>query len=218
MRRNNITFSVIVSLLLVCVFSRLASADVFLPNGTVGVKYSTYLDNLSSVSGMQLPPGLTARKAGVRIYIEGTPTKAGTYTLFTRLLNDSKRGITSNVKYKIVIKPQEANATQNNSKEFKDDTMTLKRMKNLNEGKVGQVYRETIRVNVKDPNLGYSPFSARLIKGSLPPGVKLSADSSGYWAYLEGTAKQAGTYSFTVRLLNKRKGYQDMSFTIKITK
>ena len=86
-------------------------------------------------------------------------------------------------------------------------------------GECGTLYWEDIQIKVKDLNASNRPFTARLLNGSLPPGVKLDYDErTPYYVYVMGYPKKAGTYSFTVRVTNNKKGYQDMSFTIKITK
>ena len=60
----------------------------------------------------------------------------------------------------------------------------------LRVGFVHRRYRATLRAY-----LGTTPYRWRVIRGQLPPGVKL-----GIGGVLSGAPRRAGTYHFTVRL------------------
>ncbi|WP_164931844.1 putative Ig domain-containing protein [Dyella sp. M7H15-1] len=154
------------------------------PNGTVGVSYSTTISasggnspyTFSLASG-SLPPGLSLSSSGV---FSGTPTAGGSYTFTVRVTDAASSTATktySNVTISaptIMVSPSSLpSATQNSS------------------------YSQTVNASG-----GTSPYTYAVTSGSLPSGVTLNASSGA----LGGTPTVYGNFSFTVTATDSSSG------------
>ena len=63
---------------------------------------------------------------------------------------------------------------------------------------------------------GKQPFTASIVSGALPPGINTSLNAA--WLKFAGTASEAGTYAFTVRIKDSASTPQtlDQQFTITV--
>ncbi len=154
-----------------------------LPNGEVNVVYSQTLAATGgwtpyawSISVGSLPPGLTI--GATTGIISGTPTTAGTYS-FTVLLTDSVTG-TATTPFTVTISPA--------------PTITTTLLPN---GQVNIPYSQTLAATG-----GTLPFTWSISAGSLPAGLTIGATTG----IISGTPTTAGTYSFTVRLVDSMSG------------
>lgn len=173
-----------------------------LPNGMVGVSYSTQITASGcdkqyywSVTG--LPPGLTYSKEGTNnntLTISGTPTTAGSYMIWVRV---SALGCGSRSGYyRIVITPAPALTIVTTS---------------LPDGVTGIPYSATITAQN-----GVQPYSWFVASGQLPPGLTLSPTGTPSTT-LSGTPTTAGAYTFTVRVKDSGNNWDDQQFTVNIS-
>jgi hypothetical protein len=149
--------------------------------GVVGTSYSSTLKvvggtpsfTFSIISG-SLPPGLTlSNSTGT---ISGTPTKAGSYT-FTSKVVDSKGKSDTVVCTIVVVSPV-----------------------NLQCGACGSstVYVGTAYTSSLGISGGSSPFTYSISSGSLPPGLTLNSTTG----VISGTPTTPGSYTFTSKVVD----------------
>ena len=165
-------------------------------NGVVGTSYNEYV----SVSGYQssytatydkskLPAGLSLSKLGSKIYLKGTPTKAGSFK-FTINVKDSK-GKTASKTFTVTI------------------TSPLTIEYTFKNGNVGASYSDYVLVK------GYSSSYTATYSGTLPNGLKLG--KSGAKIYLTGTPTKAGSFKFTINVKDSKGKTASKTFTVTIT-
>lgn len=146
-----------------------------LPDGTVGVAYSSTLTgsggvapyNFSLLSG-SLPIGMSFSSAGT---LSGTPATAGTYN-FTIAVQDAHAQSASRA-YSLTISAA---------------TLVLSPA-SLPGATAGVAYSQTLTTSG-----GTAPYAYSLLSGALPAGVSFSSAGT-----LSGTPTVVGTYNFTVR-------------------
>jgi len=136
-----------------------------------------------------LPPGLRLESYGNYAYISGTPTTVGEYT-FTVRAENSKGG---------------------DEREF---TMTITAspppeivFANIPDGIIGKSYYGRFET------MNYVQWS--IVDGTLPDGLRLERNYESYSNYIVGTPKEAGDFTFTVKVTNSW-GSSETEFTIKI--
>ncbi len=168
-----------------------------LPNGTVGVLYTTTnltLSNLAvaawSISAGSFPPGLTlsppATTTSAAAMISGTPTTAGSYTFTVQ----AAIGINSEVTYVtrgytvVIAGPQVP--------------PVYIAQTTLPNGTVGSPYSQTLTAG-GGYGAGTYTFSLDLSNpGSLPPGIGISTSGT-----ISGTPSQAGIFIFAVKVISQ---------------
>jgi hypothetical protein len=151
-----------------------------LPNPTVGMAYAQTLAATGgsgsytfSITAGTLPAGLTLNASTGAI--TGTPTAAGPGT-FTVTVTDGA-GSSASRAYAVDVAPS---------------TLVLEST-TLGNGVVGTPYNQAIVVSG-----GTAPYAFTLASGLLPAGVTLNASTGA----LVGTPTTAGTYAFTVRVVD----------------
>ena len=171
----------------------------YFKNGKVGEYYCDYDKvpssyNTLDVSGT-LPPGLSIRRSGQYIYLEGTPTKAGTYT-FTLTPRKNDGGYYEQ-KYTVKIEA---------------GTSPMSILYTYGNAKYGIYYSDYVRVTG-----GSAPYTASVVRGYLPYGLYLV--QSGALTYIRGipTRNVAQTYSFTLRVKDSNGAYIDKPLSITTT-
>jgi hypothetical protein len=150
-----------------------------MPNGTIGVSYTQTMSATGgdgsyaySISHGSLPAGLALNASTGAI--TGTPTTAATSN-FTVTVTDGLGASTSRT-YAVDVAPA---------------TLTLD--STLGAGIVGSPYNQAIVVSG-----GAAPYVFSIGSGRLPPGVTLNASTGA----LTGTPLAAGTYAFTIRVVD----------------
>jgi len=168
-----------------------------LPNGAVGVKYSTPL----RAQGGQVPytwaltsgtlaPGL---QLGTDGSLTGTPTQAGNYS-FTVTVTDGLNQ-TSSVTFTLIVVSGFAITTPS-----------------LPGGTVGVAYSQQINVT---PTTG--PYTFSVTSSSGPPGgLTLGASSSNPATTLNGTPTTSGTFTFTIQAGDSAGHTASQSYTLVI--
>lgn len=164
-----------------------------LPDGTVGVNYST-LNIPSAVGGnspytytvTNLPPGLSFNATTREI--SGNPTTAGSYTV-TINVSDSDGNKTS-MDYTIVIK----------------DPLVLPGTA-LADGTVGQSYPKQI---IPEANGGYIPYTYSA--SNLPPGLSFNPTTR----EITGTPTTTGSYTVAVKATDAKGNNVTTNYTIRV--
>src|ERR1035437_1534712 len=165
-----------------------------LPAGTVGTSYTA---TLAATGGA--PPytwsvvsstlnGLSISSAGV---ISGTPTAAGTFSVNLQA-TDSAQAIATKA-YSVTV----AAATV---------PLSITTQAPLPSGGVGVSYTQAFAATG-----GTSPYQWSISTGTAPTGLTLSATGS-----LTGTPTAAGTFNFTIQVVDAAKAKATQAFTIKI--
>jgi len=164
-----------------------------LPAGTVGCEYSQPLTAsggtapyLWSIANGNLPEGLELRADGV---ISGTPTYGGGGSIFTVGVTDIN-GWSS-------------------TKEFVLTTGELWFWDNPSPvpwGFVGRAYDQSLSVS-----RGAAPYTWTIASGRLPAGLLMSGDG-----HITGTPLALGTYTFTVRVVDRDGIWGQQEFSIAV--
>jgi hypothetical protein len=151
-----------------------------LPNGTVGTAYDPTLVTTGGngtytygITSGSLPAGLALNASTGAL--TGTPTAAATSD-FTVTVTDGL-GATASRAYSVEVAPA---------------ALTLEST-NLGNGVVGNPYNQAIVVSG-----GVAPYAFSISSGQLPTGVSLNPATGA----LSGTPITAGTYSFTIRVVD----------------
>ncbi len=174
------------------------------PDGyTINNWYSSYIqasggesDYTFKITGGTLPPGFYIRQDGSYFYLEGIPNTAGTYTFKLRVIDSRKTYAEREFTVKI------------NSSHYVTTDMSLS-------GKFPDAY--TINPwysNYIQANGGEGDYTFNITAGSLPPGFFIRQNGS--YFYLEGIPSAPGTYTFSLRVTDRRNAYTERSFTINI--
>jgi hypothetical protein len=155
----------------------LSLASGTLPNGTVGVPYSSAIGVTGGTSPYScvivsgtLPAGLAL---GANCLVSGTPSTAGTVTLSVKATDSGNPAQTTTGPESITINPAPLTLTPGG----------------LPNGTVGTPYNATIGVIG-----GTSPYSCVVTSGSLPVGLALGAN-----CLVSGTPTTAGTSTLTIK-------------------
>jgi uncharacterized repeat protein (TIGR01451 family) len=165
-----------------------------LPAGEAGAPYSTQLvvtggtsPFVWSIATGTLPPGVTLA-AGTGL-LSGTPTAAGSYPFTVRVTDASSQTATQALTAVIATQP----------------TLTFPAPPG---GQVGNAYNQVLTVTG-----GTGPFVWSVTAGSLPAGLTLNASTGA----LAGTPTAAGSYSFTVRVVDAFSQSATRTITLAIT-
>lgn len=167
-----------------------------LPTATVGNAYSTALSATGGtppytwrVTSGSLPTGVTLSSSGV---LQGTPTTTGSYP-FGVLVTDASY-------------PQRS-ATASFTLNVVGGTLTITSPATLTPAVVGTYYSYALVASG-----GTAPYSWHLIGGSLPPGMFLPVSG-----VLQGNPTTAGTYSFTVEVVDSASPVHFTTATLSLT-
>jgi len=169
-----------------------------LPNGTKGQPYSSTISASGgktpyawTVSLGTLPAGLSLNKSGT---ISGTPTGTGKSTFTIQVSDSSVPTLKASQSYTVTIAPAALTITTNT----------------LSNGTIGVAYAETVSIAGGTP-----AFTWSIPSGKLPAGLTLAATTG----TLSGTPTQAGTYNFTLKVLDSGSPQQSASksFTVVIS-
>lgn len=174
------------------------------PDGyTINNWYSSYIqasggesDYTFKITGGTLPPGFYIRQDGRYFHLEGIPNTAGTYTFKLRVID--KRNTYAEREFTVNI----------NSSHYVTTDMSLA-------GKFPDAY--TINPwysNRVEATGGVTDYTFNITAGSLPPGFYIRQD--GRYFYLEGIPNAPGTYTFSIRVTDRRNAYTERSFTMSI--
>jgi len=174
-----------------------------LPSGTAKALYSeTLLVSGSatpyswSLSAGALPPGLKLTSdTGAKAVVEGTPTTEGSFS-FTVKVADAN-GCSTSLAYTIRIASAGC------------PILTISPA-TLSDGAVKAAYSAPLSVTSSQ-----GPYAWSVSAGTLPPGLKLSADISER-ALIEGTPTTEGSYSFTIKVADGAGCATSRDFTIRV--
>jgi hypothetical protein len=163
-----------------------------LPNGSIGVPYSTTLTATGgvpqytwSIVGGSIPPPLTLSPSGV---LSGTPNAAGVYTMTARVQDSSGTAVMANLTITIgsglvITTPSVGN------------------------GVVGSLFSLQLAAAGGTPGYSWS-----FLSGNLTPGLTVSTSG-----LLSGTPSTAGTYQFTIRVQDTAGAFATQSYTQNVT-
>ena len=171
----------------------LAITTSSLPAGTVGTAYTA--TTLAATGGIPpytwsasgLPGGLSISAAGV---ISGTPTASGTFSVTLQVADSTQ--VTATKAYSVTV----AAATV---------PLSITTQAPLAGGEVGVAYAQAFAATGGTP-----PYQWSVSSGTVP-GLTLSATGS-----LTGTPTAAGTFSFTIQVVDSARATATQAFTIKI--
>ncbi|MBR4196130.1 MAG: putative Ig domain-containing protein [Synergistaceae bacterium] len=167
--------------------------DLF-KNGKTRESYSDYV----TVSGGKspytwtkesgtIPPGLSMSPSGNSLYLQDTPSEAGTYNFSLRVKDANGKTASKSFAVTIATAP------------------TITTAAKLPNGAIKQAYSQTLSAT-GTPSITWTKTG-----GIIPPGLTLSNAGK-----ISGTLTKAGTYSFTVKASNSA-GNDSRTFTIIIT-
>jgi hypothetical protein len=166
-----------------------------LPNGTLGVSYSTPLTASGGQAPYQwqllegaLPTGLALTSGG---NITGTPTQAGTAPLVIKVSDTTGAGATGAFLLQIV----------------NPNVPAIDTVPPFPPGTVGMSYQAAFTAAG-----GHSPYTWSISSGTLPPGLSLNAQSGA----LSGTPAQAGNFPFTAQVTDTKQVSATQSFAIVV--
>jgi putative Ig domain-containing protein len=160
----------------------LGISSTSLPNGTVGVAYSTSVSGSGGVPPYTwtitgLPAGLTSTGA----QISGTPTQSGTFTIAVRINDSEASRVSVQVTLILTISPASSSP------------LMITTTSPLPGGKLGSAYPSTSITATG----GTAPYTFSVASGSsLPSGLTFTSGSPS--ATISGTPTATGTFSFTV--------------------
>jgi uncharacterized protein (TIGR03437 family) len=163
-----------------------------LPGASVGVPYSQSLSATGgdapytfSIAAGSLPPGMLLGSGGA---LGGTPNTTGNYNFTIRATDEN--GCSGTRAYTLSVNCPNIELAPTS----------------LNNGKVGDLYLQTITASG-----GQSPYTYSLFIGSLPPGMAISSTG-----VLNGAPTMAGSYSFTLRARDENNCFGTKVYTIVI--
>ena len=151
-----------------------------LPGGTVSKKYAAEVDAVGGITpytwaiqnATPLPAGLTAAPdASGNLYISGTPTQFGNYTVGIGVLDSSSPQQTNQKTFQLAI------------------ASGLSLTPTLSNGQIGTAYNQTASATG-----GIGPYKWTLASGKLPAGLTLNATTG----VISGTPTAAASYSFSI--------------------
>ncbi len=182
------------------VASRVMITTPSLPDGVVGVSYSTTLVVLTPVAGADpnsprlwtitsgsLPPGLALNASG---QITGTPTTSGSFS-FTVQVTNAPSGQSDARLLSIRVALPLAIATTG-----------------LPAASLGGSYTASLQAAG-----GIPPLTWSIVSGSLPPGLTLTSSTG----QISGTPAAIGAFQFSVRVTDSASPGQNKSATLAIT-
>jgi hypothetical protein len=140
-----------------------------------------------SITAGSLPTGLSLNSTTGGI--SGTPTMASGLTSVTLMVTDST-GSTATMSFSITVKPALSFTTVS-----------------LTNGKVTVAYSQSLAASG-----GIAPYTWSITTGSLPPGLSLNTATGA----ISGTPTTAGTYSFTVKVIDTTGGSITRSLSITV--
>jgi uncharacterized protein (TIGR03437 family) len=169
--------------------------DTRLPTGRRGEAYTHLLRtadgtapyNFNLTQGSALPQGLTLTQGGL---ISGTPLVSGDFNFSVSAIDAQAYTTTSTLTLNVA--PARLGIT----------TMSLPAPA------LGQIYRQSILTSG-----GTAPFGFSLIAGVLPPGLSLAATTG----LIEGTPNAAGSYAFTVRVVDGASQTADQAYALTVS-
>ena len=169
-----------------------------LPNGTVGVAYSTVTLAASdgttpytwSITTGSLPQGLTL--GGTLGTISGQPTASGTSNFTVQVLD--AKGVTNTKAFTINIAAG----------------LTITTPPVLPGGTIGSPYSATVAAAG-----GTKPYTFTVTAGSLPSGLTFTSSSSG--GTITGIPNSSGTFTFTVQVTDSASVTATKQFTLSVT-
>ncbi len=167
-----------------------------LPDGKIGLFYSAMLE---ATGGQQpltwslgprsaLPPGLSIEPPTGLAWIQGTPTKAGTFQFTIRVTDAIGRSF-------------DQSFTMNVSAGVQIDTGTLP------DASVSSAYLSQLQGSG-----GQQPYFWVFVAGSLPSGINLSSSGA-----IQGITTQLGTFTFTVRLIDSTGQIVEKTLNLNVT-
>jgi hypothetical protein len=168
------------------------------PGGVTGVSYTQQFAATGgvtpyawSIASGSIPAGLSlSTTTGL---LSGTPTTVGTYT-FTIAVTDQSGGKDS-AAYTIAVVARVA-------------PLSITTQAPLPGGVVGVSYTQTFAATG-----GTSPYTWSVSTGALPTGLTLNASTGS----LTGTPTAAGTFNFTLQVVDSAKAAATQAFTITVT-
>jgi Tfp pilus tip-associated adhesin PilY1 len=194
-----------------------------LQDGYVGNYYLVYMDpGVTSacsagdftwnVTSGSLPPGLYIYNppGNYNIFeLYGTPTTSGTYN-FTLTATDPSGNVSSPQTFTVTIQPSPGFG------------LSITTGSPLQSGGVGMYYFGYIMTPYAATGTTY-PCTWSITSGSLPPGMGFGfygGDSGTPWtySYVNGTPTTAGTYSFTVQVVDSFGNSTNKTFSLTISK
>lgn len=169
--------------------------DTRLPSGRRGEAYAHLLGtadgtapyNFNLTQGSALPQGLTLTQAGL---ISGTPLVSGDFNFSVRAIDAQAYTTTSTLTLNVA--PTRLGITTTS----------------LPAPSLGQLYRQSIVTSG-----GTAPFGFSVIAGALPPGLSLSATTG----LIDGTPSMAGSYAFTLRVVDGASQTADQAYTLTVS-
>ena len=182
--------------LAIVIYTPLSITTGSLPVGTIGVTYSQTLTGAGgvapyawSVASGSLPPGLSLSNDGV---ITGVPSASGTFLFTVRVRDSDSQTATRSLQMRIVSSALRITSTSP-----------------LPSGVVGTAYSQSLTATGGSP-----PYAWSLLSGSLPPGLPgLSLSPAGV---ISGTPSAAGTFNFTVRVIDGTAQTASQTFELLI--
>ncbi len=169
--------------------------DTRLPAGRRGEAYAHLLltadgtapYNFNLTQGSALPQGLTLTQAGL---ISGTPLVSGDFNFSIRAIDAQAYTTTSTITLNVA--PARLGITTTS----------------LPAPALGQIYRQSILTSG-----GTAPYGFSVIAGALPPGLSLAVGSG----LIEGTPNAAGSFAFTVRVVDGASQTADQAYTLTVS-
>lgn len=178
-------------------------SGIFSSGYTVNTWYSSSVqvsggtsDYAFAVSGGSLPPGFFINQSGSYFYLEGVPNQAGTYSFKLRVIDQRNQYTEREFTVKI------------NDEHYSASDMSIT-------GKFPEAYtiNPWYSSNVQVYG-GTEDYTFAVSDGALPPGFFIR--QSGRDFYLEGVPSTPGTYTFTLKVTDRRNAYTEKSLTMTI--
>ena len=145
-----------------------------------------------------IPPGFYIRQSGSNFYLNGIPNKAGTYNFKLRITD--QRSMYVEKALSVII----------HDKHYKASDMMM--TGNLPDGytvALGGWYSNGVQITG-----GTSPYTFNIVEGALPPGFYIRQSGSNF--YLNGIPNTPGTYSFKIKVTDRRNAYVEKQLSVTI--